>query len=137
MTIRGVPDAASRIAITSSLTSSESKLRECKLKTMIETLDRSARLLTSRILVTARTVQSAKYTASCSQTQFRLSCCWSMYRVTAGAAAGHAPVPSGAVMEFLGKLGISGNGCPGWRGSDELSRDIAIAMGKPLLRSAC
>jgi hypothetical protein len=54
-----------------------------------------------------------------------------MYRATAGAAAGHAPVLSGAVVEFLGKLGISGNGCPGWKGSDELSRDIAIAMEDP------
>jgi hypothetical protein len=64
-----------------------------------------------------------------------------MYRTTAGIAAGDASVPSGAVMEFLGKVGISGNGWPGWKGWDELSRDIAIVIGRPLhaslLRFAC
>ena len=54
-----------------------------------------------------------------------------MYRASAGAAVVHTSVPSGAVLEVLGKVGISGNGCPGWKGSDELSRDIAIAMGDP------
>jgi hypothetical protein len=60
-----------------------------------------------------------------------------MYRTTAGVAAGHTSVLRGAVVEFLGKVGISGNGWPGWKGSDELSRDIVIAMGDPLLRCAC
>src|SRR5215469_922847 len=102
---------------------------------MIETMDRSKRLVASRMLITEPTVQSAKFPASCWPTQSRLSCCRSMYKATAGAAEGHASVPRGAAMELLGKLGISC--CPGWDGSDGVSRDIAIAMGDHLLRSAC